>query len=63
MSFCYSPDVKPQRVALYDLQGRELRVGGNGFEDIDMSGLSAGVYTLRVTLEGGKSYSDPIVKE
>lgn len=63
LSFCYSPDVKPQRVALYDLQGRELRVWGNGFEDIDMSGLSAGVYTLRVTLEGGKSYSDPIVKE
>ena len=63
LSFHYSPDVKPQHVALCDLQGRELRVWRSGFESLDLSGLSAGTYMLRVTLEGGKSYSDPVIKE
>ena len=63
LSFHYSPDVKPQHVALCDLQGRELCVWRSGFESLDLSGLSAGTYMLRVTLEGGKSYSDPVVKE
>ncbi|MGP1447139.1 MAG: T9SS type A sorting domain-containing protein [Candidatus Limimorpha sp.] len=63
LSFHYSPDVKPQHVALCDLQGRELCVWRSGFESLDLSGLSAGTYMLRVTLKGGKSYSDPVVKE
>jgi len=33
------------------------------FESIDMSQLPTGTYTLRVTLEDGKSYSDKVVKE
>ncbi len=63
LSFHYSPDVKPQHVALCDLQGRELRVWRSGFESLDLSGLSAGTYMLRVTLKGGKSYSDLVIKE
>ena len=31
--------------------------------NIDMSQLPAGTYTLRVTLEDGKTYSDKVVKE
>ena len=33
-----------------------------GFDSIDIGGLTPGFYTLMVTLEGGKSYSDTIIK-
>ena len=59
----YSPDVQPARVELYDLQGRLVRTQSKAFESIDMSQLPAGTYTLRVTLEDGKTYSDKVVKE
>ena len=59
----YSPDVQPARVELYDLQVRLVRTQSKAFESIDMSQLPAGTYTLRVTLEDGKTYSDKVVKE
>ena len=59
----YSPDVKPTSIELYDLQGRLVRSQRNGLESIDMGGLPAGTYTLRVTLEDGKAYTDKVVKE
>ena len=59
----FSPDVQPAQVELYDLQGRLVRTQSKAFESIDMSQLPAGTYTLRVTLEDGKSYSDKVVKE
>ncbi len=59
----FSPDVQPTQVELYDLQGRLVRTQSNAFESIDMSQLPAGTYTLRVTLEDGKAYSDKVVKE
>jgi hypothetical protein len=59
----YSPDVQPKQIELYDLQGRLVRTQSKAFESIDMSQLPAGTYTLRVTLEDGKTYSDKVVKE
>lgn len=59
----YSPDVKPAQIELYDQQGRLLRTQRNGLESINLEGLPAGVYTMRVTLEGGKVFSDKVVKE
>ncbi len=59
----YSPDVKPTSIELYDLQGRLVRSQRNGLESIDMGGLPTGTYTLRVTLEDGKAYTDKVVKE
>ena len=59
----FSPDVQPDKVELYDLQGRLVRSQSKAFESIDMNQLPAGTYTLRVTLEDGKSYSDKVVKE
>ena len=59
----FSPDVQPKQVELYDLQGRLVRTQSKAFESIDMSQLPAGTYTLRVTLEDGKTYSDKVVKE
>ena len=59
----FSPDVQPDKVELYDLQGRLVRTQSKAFESIDMSQLPAGTYTLRVTLADGKSYSDKVVKE
>ena len=58
-----SPDVQPAQVALHDLQGRLVRTQQRNLEHIDMSQLPAGTYTLRVTLEDGKTYSDKVVKE
>ena len=59
----YSPDVQPVQVELYDLQGRLVRTQRSNFEHIDMGQLPTGTYTMRVTLEDGKAYSDKVVKE
>ena len=59
----YSPDVMPTQIELYDLQGRLVKIQRNGLEHLEMNGLPAGTYTMRVTLEGGKVFSDKVVKE
>ena len=59
----FSPDVQPKQIELYDLQGRLVRTQSKAFESIDMGQLPAGTYTLRVTLEDGKVFSDKVVKE
>ena len=59
----FSPDVIPTQIELYDLQGRLMRTQKNGLERLEMNGLPAGTYTMRVTLEGGKVFSDKVVKE
>ena len=59
----YSPDVQPKQIELYDLQGRLVRSQSTGLENLDMEGLPAGTYTMRVTMEGGRTFSDKVVKE
>ena len=59
----YSPDVTPTQIELYDLQGQLVRIQRNGLERLEMNGLPSGTYTMRVTLEGGKVFSDKVVKE
>ena len=59
----FSPDVIPTQIELYDLQGRLMRTQKNGLESLNMEGLPTGTYMLRVALEGGKVFSDTIIKE
>ena len=59
----FSPDVQPAQAELYDLQGRLVRTWCNGLETLNLQGLAPGTYTMRVTLEGGKVFSDKVVKE
>ena len=59
----YSPDVTPKKIDLYDLQGRLVRRQTTALESINMEGLAAGTYMMRVTLQGGKVFSDKVVKE
>ena len=59
----YSPDVTPTKIELYDLQGRLLQTQSKDLESLNMAGLPAGTYTMRVMLEGGKVFSDKVVKE
>ena len=59
----YSPDVQPKQIELYDLQGRLVRSQSKSLESLNMAGLPAGTYTMRVMLEGGKVFSDKVVKE
>ena len=59
----FSPDVTPTQIELFDLQGRMVRSQRNGFESLNLQGLAPGAYTMRVTLEGGKVFSDKVVKE
>ena len=59
----YSPDAKPAQAELYDLQGRLVRQQRTGLETLSLEGLVPGTYTLCVTLEGGKTFSDKVVKE
>ena len=59
----YSPDVQPTQVELYDLQGRLVRSQCQTLESIDIQGLPAGQYLMKVTLENGKTYTDKVMKE
>ncbi len=59
----YSPDVKPTKIELYDLQGRLVRTQSKGLESLNLQGLVAGAYTMRVVLDNGKVFSDKVIKE
>ena len=59
----YSPDVTPTQIELYDLQGRLVRSQRNGLESLNLEGLASGAYMMRITLEGGKVFSDKVIKE
>jgi hypothetical protein len=59
----FSPDVQPVQVELYDLQGRQVRTQNKAFESIELGQLPSGTYTMRITFEDGKVYSDKVVKE
>ena len=59
----YSPDVQPEQIELYDMQGRLVHTQKQGLENVNMHGLSAGQYLMKVTLEDGKTFSDKVVKE
>ena len=54
---------EPASVAVYDLTGRMVGMKSEGWESINMSAMSAGVYTLRVTMKDGTSYHEKIIKE
>ena len=59
----YSPDVTPKQIELYDLQGRLVQTQSKNLESLNMAGLPAGTYMMRVMLEDGKVFSDKVVKE
>lgn len=63
LSIHYSPDVKPEYVEIFDLQGKRVGSQRNDLESIYTAELPSGVYSVRVTLEGGKIYTDKIVKQ
>lgn len=59
----YSPDVQPKNIELCDLQGRLVHSQSRGLENVNLQGLTAGQYLMKVTLEDGKVYSDKVIKE
>ena len=59
----YSPDVTPAQIELDDLQGRLVLTQRKDLESMDLQGLTAGQYLMKVTLENGKVFTDKIVKE
>lgn len=59
----YSPDVQPACIELYDLQGRLVSKQSQGLDNIELQGLTAGQYLMKVTMEDGKTYTDKVVKE
>ena len=59
----YSPDVQPQTIELYDLQGRLMLTQSKSLENIHTQSLASGQYLMKVTLQDGKSYTDKVVKE
>ena len=59
----YSPDVRPARIELYDVQGRLVQTQTHGLESLRLEGLAAGQYLLKVALEDGKTFTDKVVKE
>ena len=63
LSIHYSPDVKLDCVEIFDLQGKKVVSQRNNLESIRTAELPSGVYSIRVTLEGGQSYTDKIVKQ
>lgn len=63
LSLFYSPDVWPSRIELYDLQGRKVLTQSSSLEQLDLQGLSAGQYLMKITLENGRTFTDKVVKE
>ena len=59
----YSPDVTPKQIEFYDLQGRLMLTQKTGLDNINMQGLAAGQYVMKVTMEDGKTFTDKVVKE
>ena len=59
----YSPDVQPVRIDLYDLQGRLMHTQIQNFECLNLNGLAAGQYLMKVTMKDGKAFTDKVVKE
>ena len=59
----YSPDVTPETVELYDVQGRLVHTQNSSLENIGIENLPAGTYTLRVVMEGGENYTEKVVKQ
>ena len=59
----FSPDVTPTLVELYDAQGRLVMRQTASLESVNTTGLKAGLYTVKVTLSDGKSYSDSVIKK
>ena len=48
---------------LPNLQGWLVRKQAKDLESVDMQSLAPGQYLMKVTLEGGRSYTDKVVKE
>ena len=63
LSLKYSPDLQPQAIELFDLQGRLVRSQTANFKSLSMEGLAAGQYVMKVTMEDGKVFTDKVVKE
>jgi len=63
LQLCFSPEVRPQCVELYDMGGRLLLQQRSNLNQLGMKELPAGVYMLRVTLDDGTIYSDKVVKQ
>ena len=61
LSIHFSPDVMPESIELYDVSGR--CVASSRTAEMDVANLPAGQYVAKITLEGGKAYSDKVVKE
>jgi hypothetical protein len=59
----YSPDVTPQQVEIYDIQGKLLRVQTDCLESVSMENLPNGAYSLRVTMDNRTTYSEKVVKQ
>ena len=61
LSIHFSPDVMPESIELYDVSGR--CVASSRTAEMDVANLPAGQYVAKIVLEGGKTYTDKIVKE
>ena len=59
----FDDGVEPESVELYNLAGCLVATRRNNIQSIDMSTMSSGVYTLRVTMKDGTHYHEKIVKE
>lgn len=57
-----SPDVTCDEIVLYSIDGRIIKSQSASFENIDISGLSQGLYILKVKLSDGKEFSERIIK-
>lgn len=59
----FSPDVKPDYVEIYDLQGHLVHLQNNCLEDVNLESLLAGQYIMKIAMKNGKTYSIKLVKE
>lgn len=63
LHFHFPIEAKPTKIELFDSQGRLVQTQRKSLEQLDVSHLPVGIYTIRATMEDGKAFSDKVVKE
>ena len=59
----FSPDVNPQLVEIYSLDGKMAASQNFNLNTINVAGLNAGVYLMKITMDNGNVFTERIVKE
>ena len=59
----FSPDVNPQLVEIYSLDGKMAASQNFNLSTINVASIPAGIYLMKITMDNGNVFTERIVKE